>query len=168
MDALYDRLVRAPAVQSVVVRSAMRRAFDETLQRNFFIVLFTLVTFAASLSAATVYNAGRVTLSERARDLASLRVLGFSRGEVARMLFGELLVLGVMGLPVGLLVGVGFAWSVVSAFGDTELFRLPLVIGPRTFAMGVIVPLVAGLVTALPLRRRLDRLDLISVLKTRE
>lgn len=168
MDVLYDRLVHAPMVQSVVVRAAMRRAFDETLQRNFFIVLFTLVSFAASLAAATVYNAGRVTLSERSRDLASLRVLGFSKGEVARMLFGELLVIGLIGIPVGLLVGVGFAWSVVSSLGDTELFRLPLVIGPRTLALGVIVPVATGLLMMIPLRHRLDRLDLISVLKTRE
>ena len=168
MDALYERLVHAPAVQSVIVRAAIRQAFDDTLQRSFFIVLFTLVLFAASLAAATVYNAGRVTLSERARDLASLRVLGFTRREVARMLFGELAVLGLLGLPMGLLVGVGFASSVISSFGDTELFRLPLVIGPRTFAAGVLVPVVTGVLTAIPLRHRLDRLDLISVLKTRE
>jgi putative ABC transport system permease protein len=131
-------------------------------------VLVTLVLFAGALAAGTVYNAGRVTLSERARDLASLRVLGFSKGEVARMLFGELALLGAMGLPVGVLLGIGFAWGVVVSFGSTELFRMPLVIGPRTIAAGLLVPVVTALLVALPLRRRLDRLDLISVLKTRE
>jgi len=168
MDALYDRLARAPAVRGVIVRAAMRQAFDDTLQRSFFTVLVTLVLFAGALAAGTVYNAGRVTLSERARDLASLRVLGFSKGEVARMLFGELALLGAMGLPVGVLLGIGFAWGVVVSFGSTELFRMPLVIGPRTIAAGLLVPVVTALLVALPLRRRLDRLDLISVLKTRE
>lgn len=168
VDALYDRLSRTPMVQAVVVRDAMRRAFDATLQRNFVIVLVTLVSFAAALAAGTVYNAGRVTLSERARDLASLRVLGFTRGEVARILFGELLVLAAVGLPAGLLIGVGFAAATVASFGETELFRMPLVIGPRTIAAGIAIPAAAAVLVAWPLRRRLDRLDLIGVLKTRE
>ncbi len=168
IDVLYDRLARAPAVRSIQVRSATQAAFDRTVRQNFLIVLVTLVSFASVLAAGTIYNAGRVTLSERERDLASLRVLGFTRGEVARMLFGELLVLGAIGLPLGLLIGVGFASGVVAAFGNTELFRMPLVIGPRTLAAGVAVPLVAAVLAAAPLRRRLDRLDLIGVLKTRE
>ncbi len=168
VDALYDRLARAPAVQSVQVRRATQAAFDRTIRQNFVIVLVTLVSFASVLAAGTIYNAGRVTLSERARDLASLRVLGFTRGEVAQMLFGELAVLGAIGLPVGLLIGVGFAAGVVTAFGNTELFRMPLVIGPRTLLAGLLVPLVAATLAALPLRRRLDQLDLIGVLKTRE
>lgn len=168
IDALYDRLAEAPAVRSVQVRTATRASFDRTIRRSFVIVLVTLVSFAAALAAGTIYNAGRVTLSERARDLASLRVLGFSRAEVARMLFGELTVLGLVGIPVGLLIGVGFAASVVAGFGKGELFRMPLVIGPRTLLAGVLIPVVAALLAAVPLRRRLDRLDLIGVLKTRE
>lgn len=168
LDALYAELVRAPAVRSVLVRSAIRAAFNETLRRGFVTVLVTLVLFAGALAAGTIYNAGRVTLSERARDLASLRVLGFSRGEVAGMLFGELAALALVGLPVGLLVGAGFAWAVVASLGSSELFRLPLVIGPRTLAAGVLVPVVTGLLATIPLRHRLDRLDLVGVLKTRE
>jgi putative ABC transport system permease protein len=168
IDALYQRLAEAPAVRSVQVRIATRDSFDRTIRRSFLIVLITLVSFAAALAGGTTYNAGRVTLSERARDLASLRVLGFTKGEVARMLFGELTVLGVLGLPMGLLIGAGFAASAVAAFGEGELFRLPLVIGPRTLLAGVLVPMAAALLVAVPLRRRLDRIDLIGVLKTRE
>ena len=168
LDAVYARLTRAPLVRAVVVRAAVRRAFDETLRRNFVIVLTTLVSFAAALAAGTIYNAGRVALSERARDLASLRVLGLTRGEVARILFGELGALGALGLPVGLLIGVGFAAATVASFGETELFRMPLVIGWRTLTAAIVIPVAAGLVAVRPLRRRLDRLDLIGVLKTRE
>jgi len=168
MDSLYDRLVHAPAVQAVLVRDAMRRAFDETVRANFLIVLITLVAFAGALSAGTIYNAGRVTLSERTRDLASLRVLGFTQREVARILFGELAFLAAVGLPVGLVVGVGFAAATVASFGATELFRLPLVIGPRTLAAGIVIPSVAAAFAVIPLRHRLERLDLIGVLKTRE
>jgi putative ABC transport system permease protein len=146
----------------------MQRAFDATLKQSFYTVLTTLVLFASALSVGTIYNAGRVTLSERARDLTSLRVLGFTRGEVARILFGELGALGLIGLPVGLLLGVGLATAVVASFGTGELFRMPLVIGPRTLLLGVVIPILAGLGAAIPLRRRLDHLDLVRALKTRE
>lgn len=168
LDGLYARLAASPNVRSVVVRRALRRSFDETLSQNFTIVLTMLVIFAGSLAAATVYNAGRVALSERSRDLASLRVLGFSRAEVARILFGELSVLGVLGIPVGIIVGIGFAAATIASFGNSELFRMPLVIGPLTIGAGVTVPILAGMLAYIPLRRRLDRLDLIGVLKTRE
>jgi putative ABC transport system permease protein len=167
-DALYDAISHLAGVQAVVVRSAMQRAFDVTLRESFYTVLMTLVLFASALSIGTIYNAGRVTLSERARDLTSLRVLGFTRGEVARILFGEIGALGLIGLPVGLLMGVGLAAAVVASFGTGELFRMPFVIGPRTLLLGVVIPILAGFGAALPLTRRLNRLDLVRVLKTRE
>lgn len=165
---LFDRLVQAPGVQAVIARGRMRESFDATVRRSFFIVLTTLVSVAAALAAGTTYNAGRVTLSERARDLASLRVLGFTRGEVARILFGELGVLGAIGLPLGILIGIGFAWATVQSLGRDEMFRMPLVIGPRTIALGLLIPIIAGVLSVWPLRRRIDTMDLMESLKTRE
>lgn len=166
--ALFDQLVQAPGVQSVRARDRMRESFDATVRKSFHIVLTTLVLVAAALAAGTTYNSGRVTLSERARDLASLRVLGFTRGEVSRILFGELGVLGVIGLPLGILIGIGFAWATVQSLGRDEMFRMPLVIGPRSIALGLLIPVVAGVLSVWPLRRRVNRLDLIESLKTRE
>lgn len=168
VPALYARLTEAPAVSGVTARESLQRSFDETIEKNFLVTLVTLVLLAAALAAGTIYNAGRVALSERARDLASLRVLGFTRGEVARILFGELALLAVIGLPVGLAIGAGLAWATVQSFGTGELFRLPLVIGPRTLAAGVAIPFAAGVLSLIPLKHRLDRLDLIESLKTRE
>jgi len=168
MPALYAKLTEAPLVQSVTARESLRQSFDATIQQGFLYTLVTLVLLAAALSAGTIYNAGRVTLSERSRDLASLRVLGFTRGEAARILFGELGLLAALGLPVGLLIGAFFAWATVQSFGSGDLFRLPLVIGVRTVALSVAIPLVAGLLSLWPLKYRLDRLDLIESLKTRE
>jgi putative ABC transport system permease protein len=167
LDTLYARLAEAPMVQTVQVRDAMREAFDATMQENFLIILITLMAFSAALAAGTIYNAGRVTLSERSRDLASLRVLGFTRGEVSRILFGELSVLATAGVPVGLALGAVLSWAIIRSF-ETEYFRLPVVIGPQTIAWGILIPAGAAILAGWPLRRRLDRLDLIGVLKTRE
>lgn len=168
VPALYAALTRAPLVRLVTTRERLRESFDETIRRNFLVVLISLVSLAAALAGGTMYNAGRVTLSERARDFASLRVLGFTRSETARILFGELATLAALGLPFGLLIGAGLAWATVASFGNSDLFRLPLVIGPRTIAAGLAIPILAGLASIWPLKRRVDRIDLVRSLKTRE
>jgi putative ABC transport system permease protein len=133
-------------------------------------VVFTLVlaAFAAAIAVGVVYNNARVALAVRARDLASLRVLGFTRREISSILLGEIAVSLLLALPMGLVLGKVFAIGVASAAVDSELFRLPPIIAPRTYAFAVIVVLAAGVVSALLVRRRLDHLDLIGVLKTRE
>jgi putative ABC transport system permease protein len=166
--AVYAALKRLPAVRSVGSRSAMRASFDATVARSFGITLGSLLVFAAALCVGVVYNTARIALAERGRELASLRVLGFTRGEVASMLFGEQLILALGSLPVGAAIGAAFAWLTVQSMGTTELFRMPLVIGLRTYLSSFAVLAVAGVASAVVVRYRLDRLDLVAVLKTRE
>ena len=116
-----------------------------------------------------LYNAARITLAERARDLASLRVLGFHRREVAAILLGELGVLVAVALPLGLVLGRLMAGAMVqSPTYDTEQFRLPLVIYPSTYGLATLTVLVAAVVSGWNAWRRLDRFDIVEVLKTRD
>jgi len=114
-----------------------------------------------------VYNSTRITLSERGRELATLRVLGFTRAEISYILLGEVGLLIAMALPIGCVLGYSLSWIIVSAF-ETELFRVPLVIQPSTYGKAIIIALAATAFSALLVRKRLDRLNLIKVLKTRE
>jgi putative ABC transport system permease protein len=116
---------------------------------------------------AIVYNQTRVALSERGRELASLRVLGFSRREVARMLLGEQAVLVLTAIPIGLTLGWLLTLIVMLRF-QSDLFRMPVVVLPSTYVQAAAVVVVSAAVSALLVRRRLDRIDLIGVLKTRE
>jgi putative ABC transport system permease protein len=125
------------------------------------------VIFASIIAIGVVYNSARISLSERSRDLATLRVMGFTRGEISRILLGELAVLTLVAIPVGLLLGFAFAWSASVAL-DTEMYRIPLVVDRATYAFAATVVIIAALLSGLLVRRRLDRLDLIAVLKTRE
>jgi putative ABC transport system permease protein len=154
-----------PAIASVTLRGPTVASFDETLARSHGMITAYIVGFAVLIAFGVVYNTARIALSERARELASLRVLGFTRAETSRILLDEQGVLAIASLPFGFVWGYGGAALLVLAF-DTELYRLPFVLHPDTYAYAVIVILVAAVVSALIVRRRIDLLDLVAVLKT--
>jgi putative ABC transport system permease protein len=164
---LYARLKRIPAVSGVTIREAALASFEETLARSIGIITTVLVVFSCAISVATVYNAARIALSERARELASLRVLGFTRREISAMLLGEHALLTLAAIPLGYAIGYQICALVASAY-QWELFRLPLVVSRETYGFALVVVLASAFVSALLVRRRLDRLDLVAVLKTRE
>jgi len=106
-------------------------------------------------------------LSERSRELATLRVMGFTRAEISAILLGELAVLTFVAIPIGLVMGYFLAW--LMTFGlDTEVYRIPLVIDRSTYGFATVVIIIAALFTGLVVRRRLDHLDLVAVLKSKE
>ena len=164
---IYRTLKQTPAVSGAVVRESVMRGFEQTIAESFWISISMMVVFACIIAAGIVYNGARVALSERGRELASLRVLGFSRGEVTRLLLGEQVLLTLAGLPVGFLLGYGLAWLVAFRF-ESDLFRIPLVIRQTTIGYSLAVVVGAALLSALAVRRRIHRLDLVAVLKTRE
>jgi putative ABC transport system permease protein len=114
-----------------------------------------------------VYNNARVALSMRSRDLASLRVLGFRRGEISAVLLGELAVQVLLAIPIGIAIGAWMSKAMMN-MSDPEQYRLPVMLSTETYAYAAGVTMAAGLVSALLVRRKLDKLDLIGVLKTRE
>lgn len=162
-----ERLAEMPAVSGVAERSASLGSFERTVQESFAISLTIVLGFAILIASGIVYNSGRIALSERARELASLRVLGFTRREVASMLLGEQLAIVVAAIPLGWLSGYGLC-ALVNSRSDSESFRLPLVVSPETYATATLVVVVALGFTAVALRHRVDGLDLVNVLKARE
>jgi putative ABC transport system permease protein len=165
--ALYRRLRATPAVAGVAIKQATIDNFTNTLAESVAIMRTATVFFAAIIAFGVVYNTVRVALSERGRELATLRVMGFTKGEIARVLFGEWVVLTGVALPLGVAIGYGLAALTVQAF-NTDVYRLPLIVSARTCAWSVLTVIGAATVSGLIVRRRLAALDLIAVLKTRE
>jgi putative ABC transport system permease protein len=165
--AVVDRLRRLPEVTGVAVRRSMVASFRATLAESFAISLGSLVTFACVIAGGIVYNAARIALSERGRELASLRVLGFTRAEVTTMLLGEQGAMLLLALPAGVTLGFGLCALVAFRF-TTELYRLPLVLPPAavSFSCGIVVA--AAGASGWLVRRRIRGMDLVAVLKTRE
>ncbi len=164
---LYARLHERPRVLGMIANKAAMQSFYATIGE--FILFYNLVAtlLAGAIGFGVVYNSARISLSERGRELASLRVLGFTRGEIAYILLGELALLTLAAIPVGFVVGIGLVGILVVAF-QSELYRLPLILTPENYAMGASVVIVSALLSGLLLWRRLGRLDLVAVLKTRE
>jgi putative ABC transport system permease protein len=166
-SALLTALKAMPAVGGVAIKQVVIDNFRQTMAENMGLMLTFNVGFAGIIAFGVVYNAARVSLSERSRELASLRVLGFTRGEISLILIGELAILTLLALPIGALVGAGLTVATVESF-ESEIYRFPLVVTPRVMALAALVVIAASLVSALVVRRRLDRLDLVGVLKIRE
>lgn len=164
---LFSELKEIPRVSAVLLRRAAVDSFYDNLAKNMMVFVSFFLTFACALGFGVAYNSSRIALSERGRELATLRVLGFSRGEVSYILLGEVGLLIALALPFGCVLGLGLATLMASAF-DTELFRIPIVIRPFTYGLSALIALAAAGASAALVRRRIDRLDLIEVLKTRE
>ena len=167
LDSLYAELKATPTVASVTIKQAAIDNFEKTVGENLMMLRFYNVLFATIIAIGVVYNSARVSLSERSREFATLRVLGFTRGEVSALMLGELGLLTAVAIPLGLWFGYGFAALATTGL-DTEIYRIPLVVDRSTFGMAGVVVVVATIVSGLIVRRRIDHLDLIAVLKTRE
>lgn len=167
LDELYTRLKATPAVVGVALKDAAIQSFRDTIEQNMGLIVFFNQIFSSIIAIGVIYNAARISLSERGWELASLRVMGFTRGEISYILLGEFAILTAIAIPLGLAIGYGLAALVVVTVGDTELYRIPLVVGPRTFATAAAGVIVSAIVSCLVVRRRLNRLDLVGVLKTR-
>lgn len=166
-DRLLDQIEAAPAVASVQSPAMTLETFRAQLDDSLFVAVGFLLGFAGLIAVAVIYNGARISLSERGRELASLRVLGFRRREVAVLLLGEQAVVTVLAIPAGWLLGYLFSRAVVDSL-RTETYRIALVISPRTYLISAVITLAAAAASGWIVRRRIDRMDLIAVLKTRE
>lgn len=165
--ALFAELKTLPKVSAVMLREATVDKFYDTLARIMYIFIGFYAVFACTLAFGVAYNSARIALSERGRELATLRVLGMSRLEISYILLGEVAILVFLALPLGCLAGAGLAWLLTDLF-ETDLYRVPMHIEASTFGYSVLVAIAATVVSAAIVRRRVDRLDLVAVLKTRE
>jgi putative ABC transport system permease protein len=167
VERFYRAVKVVPAVAGVALREVVLQNFRETMAQTMYLQIFFNVMFAGVIAFGVVYNSARVSLSERERELASLRVLGFTRAEISLILLGELAILTVAALPVGAAIGYMLGALIMSGFNN-EVYRLSFVMSRATVAWSFLVVVVAAFVSGLAVRRRLDHLDLVAVLKTRE
>lgn len=167
LDALHAAVKDIPELTGIIELVTNRRSFEDTIEENVMVMNTIYITIAILITIGVTYNAARIQLSERARELASLRILGFGRDEVSYILVGELMLIAVIAQPLGWLIGAWIAQAMTEAF-TSDLYVIPLVLTPRTFALGSLIVLSIAFISVMIVRRRLDHLDLVAVMKTRE
>lgn len=166
-DALYRQLKETPQVAGVLVKEHSIQSFNNTIAQNLGIMKRINLIFACIIASGVVYNSARISLAERSRELATLRVIGFTRQEISAILLGELAIITLLALPMGMMLGKFFAWWMCTMFNQ-ELFRFPMIVTSRTYAWSALVVILAATISGLIVRRNLDHLDLVAVLKQRE
>ena len=167
VDPVLEATQDFPRVAGVFSKSTLLANMQTITARNILIMSSILTAFAGVIAVGVVYNNACIALSERGWELASLRVLGFSRGQVSLLLLGELGVSIAIALPLGMVAGWGLTHVIVTLIQSDQLL-FPVVIQPRTYAWAALAVVMAGLASALVVRRQIDHLDMVAVLKTRE
>ena len=165
--ALLEASKQLPRVVGVFSKASLLRNMQEVSARNIRLISAVLTIFATVIAVGVVYNNARIALAERTWELASLRVLGFTRAEVSGLLLGEMAIGIAIALPLGMVMGYGLV-HLVSALASSDQFLFPVIIQPATYAWAGIAVLISGLASALVVRRRIDKLDMVAALKTRE
>ncbi len=166
-QAVLDALEERPLVAGVTIREVAIKAFHDTMAETMLIMAFVNVLLAGSIAFGVIYNSARIAFSVHSRELASLRVLGFTRGEIAYILLGELALMTLAAIPLALWLGYWFCAMIVEGLAS-DLYSVPLVVHPSSYGAAVTVMVAAALLSALAVRHKLYRLDLVAVLKTRE
>jgi putative ABC transport system permease protein len=166
-EEIYKNLLEMPRVAGAAVRKDEIRNFYETQAESMLFFTFVASVLAGVIAFGVVYNSARINLAERSHELASLRVLGYTRGEISYILLGELGLLTLAAIPLGFFIGRALSSYIAKAL-ESDLFRIPVAIEPATFALAAAVVLVSAAVSGLIVRHRLDHLDLVAVLKTKE
>ncbi|MDP3670460.1 MAG: FtsX-like permease family protein [Telluria sp.] len=167
LPSLYERLKQMPRVAGVAERVQEIRNFNRVMEATMLFFTYVASVFSMIIAFGVIYNSARIALTERGRELASLRVLGFTRGEIAYILLGELGILTLAAIPLGLWLGRAMCYYIAHTM-QNDLFRVPVVLAPQTYAFAALVVLVSAVLSGLAVRRKIDQLDLIAVLKTAE
>ena len=164
---IYRRLIDMPRVVGTVVREDEIRNFYETLAEMLLFFIFVTSILAGTIAFGVVYNSARIALAERSHELASLRVLGYTRAEISYILLGQLGLLTLAAIPLGFILGKGLCNYIAVAL-SSDLFRIPAVVEPATYSLAATLVVVSACVSGLIIQYRLDRLDLVSALKAKE
>ena len=167
LRTLSRRFKELPVIESMSMKVYALSSFLDKIAGLVLVSAGILTAFAVIIAVGVVYNSARIALQERAWELASLRVLGFTRAEVAQILFGQFAIEIALAVPVGLLLSQGVI-TLIARLHSNESFQIPGVVSARTYAVAIAIVVVTALASAYIVRRRVDRLDLVAVLKTRD
>ena len=165
--ALFAALRDVPSVAGVTRKSDARAALKKLMDTGAGTMRFIMAAIAGVITFGIVYNSARISFGEQARDLASLRVMGFTRGEAAFILLGELAIVVILAVPLGVAIGYGLSFLVAAGF-STDLYQIPTTFRPTAYGWAGVAVVVATVLSGWLVKREINKVDLVATLKTRE
>lgn len=163
---IYEALKNMPAIAGVSLRQDARRSFQRMMDQGAGAMRYIMAIVAAIITFGIVYNSARIAFAERAHDLASLRVIGFTKGEAAFVLLGELGIITLLALPVGSLIGYALAGAIAAGF-STDLYTVPAALDKGSLGIATLSVILAAVFSGWLVKREVDRLDLVTALKSK-
>ncbi|MEM9617896.1 MAG: FtsX-like permease family protein [Pseudomonadota bacterium] len=166
-DAVYENLKAVPMIAGVSLRREAYENFKKMIDEGPGAFRNIMTIFSIIIAAGVVYNGARIAFIERQRDLASLRVLGFTKIETGYVLLGELGALAILALPIGSAIGF-FLWSYLATALSTELYQIPVIYREDGLGYAAIIVFVATAIAGAFVQRDVSKLDMATALKTRD
>ncbi|WP_394693645.1 FtsX-like permease family protein [Hyphobacterium sp.] len=166
-DDIYAALDAMPVVAGISVKQDAREAFQRMMDQGAGAMRFIMAAIAGLIAFGIVFNTARIAYAESAHDLASLRVIGFTKGEAAFVLLGELGLIVLIALPVGAILGYGLSYAIAEGF-STDLYQIPAGFSSASLGLAGLAVLAASVFSGWMVKRDSDRADLVSALKSRE
>jgi putative ABC transport system permease protein len=164
---LYSALKKRPAVVGISERTRSLTQMDERFGKVMGTMIFMTVFFAGLIAFGSILNTALVSLSERSREVGTLRVLGYTPAQITWIFSGESHLLNSVGIVLGLIAGIGLS-KLVSAAYSTELYRFPSVIYPSRLVISAILMFFFITLAQLIIYRMITRFPWLEVLKVKE
>lgn len=165
-EAFYTAVKRTPRISTVSFTAQAMRNFRQSTGAVVLLMAGFFSLFAITIAFGVVYNSARIAYHEHAIELATLRILGFTKLETARLLFAEVIAEIALAIPIGLILGRSLVRLLLLAF-ETEMFEIPAKIDPASYVLAAALVIVAAVGSIIMIGRQLWRFDLVSVLKSR-
>ncbi|MEP2531300.1 FtsX-like permease family protein [Shimia sp.] len=164
---LFAALKQVPSVAGVTRKSDARAAMKKLMDTGAGTMRFVMAAIAGIITFGIVYNSARISFGEQSRDLASLRVMGFTQGEASFILLGELAIVVFLAIPLGVGVGYGLSFLVAEGF-STDIYQIPTAFRPDAYGAAGAAVVVAAVISGWLVKRDIQKVDLVATLKTRE
>ncbi len=153
-------------VQSVREPDDMVKQYNEYMGLMY-AYIGVIITLSCIMGFAIIYNTTTISIMERKRELASLRIMGFTNKKVSELIFNENTAVSVMGLIVGMPLGRFMGVQMLN-YVPEDMMSLPLVIFPKTYVLAAVTVALFVILAQMANMRRISRMDLVEVMKSRE
>ena len=166
-DSIYAVIKGMPGIAGISLKQDSQAAFAKLMDTGAGAMRYIMALIAGVITFGIVYNSARIAFAERERDLASLRVIGFTKGETAFVLLGELALVTLLALPLGSVIGYYLAIAISEGY-STDIYQIPATFSPESYGVASLAVIIAAVISGWLIKRDIDQVDMVAALKSKQ